>query len=1044
MVAFAIPTVGSPLTLATLGYTIVIALSKRAAPLGWTVYFRILYYLLMGFFSIKTYFVSSHYGFLSSHINFILFYFISRHDFIVSSIFYLFGYSVLSRSGYIFLLLLICGDVESNPGPQHNARKCRILSSNIRGLYSNLNDLNVVSPNYDIILCSEKLVSDRRNINELLIPGFNKPKLLIRDSRPRVRGLATYIRSGFPASIMSDNVCQCHEVQLVRVCSRINNFYIFNVYRNPDLDSSIFDCLLESMHSIQRSDRKSCFIFVGDLNVHHRDWLVSVSGTDSAGEAAYNFSNLSGCDQLIDVATHVGGNCLDLLLTDVPGVVDHFVKPPLGTSDHCAISFKIKLSFSVPDVRFTRRVYLKDRANWNAITEDVASINWRNIFQSTNPVGSLNIKLTEIIDRRVPQRVIQTRARDKAWFNEDCRRAHDDKQHAFRRWSRDKCRDLWDTYTRLRSHAARVYASAQEEHFGNLRASIGNARQPHEWWSTLKRSLFGIDSALPPLRNGDGGLAFDPKQKAEILSSSFISKQSAWSPELPATCHPMPCVTNVAFRSANVCKLLADLDSGGGVDPNGIFPLFLKRIRKTLAPKLAILFRILLSSGSFPTDWRSANITPIPKGSSCSQYPSEYRPISITPVLSKVYEKLLYKKLYNYAERNNLFPETQFGFRKGLGTTDALLTLIHDLQSGLDSRSEARVVSLDFSSAFDLVNHRALVFKLQAMGVGGRVLNVIKEFLTDRLQCVSVDGQLSDHCRVISGVPQGSVLGPLLFILFTSDMWSGLENKLISYADDTTLYAGIDSPMDRNVVADSLNRDLLRIHAWCQQWGMKLNPMKTQSIIVGRSKTVNPGHPPLTVCGQDLPLASYIKLLGVTIDDKLTFEMHIRALSSSLARKGGVLRKCFKIFRDEDIARKTFYSFILPCFEYCSPVWMSAAPSHLRLLERSLNCMRFIVPDLSLDLETRRVLSGLSSLYKIFKCPKHPMHLKLPAPFVHRRLTRFSQSLNSYAFQYVRHNTNQYSRCFIPLFCGLWNNLPSSIIEAGSMTEFKAAIKQLR
>ena len=175
------------------------------------------------------------------------------------------------------------------------------------------------------------------------------------------------------------------------------------------------------------------------------------------------------------------------------------------------------------------------------------------------------------------------------------------------------------------------------------------------------------------------------------------------------------------------------------------------------------------------------------------------------------------RKLNKFADSRDLFPDTQFGFRKGIGTTDALLSLVHDLQSGLDSRSEARVVFLDFSSAFDLVSHRALLFKLEFMGLGGRVLGVIREFLTDRHQCGSVDGKLSERHRVILGVLQGSVLGPLLFILYTSDMWCAHDNKLIAYADDATLYGVVNPPEDRVRVADSMNRDLYKIGLWFHQ-----------------------------------------------------------------------------------------------------------------------------------------------------------------------------------------------------------------------------------
>ena len=148
---------------------------------------------------------------------------------------------------YILLLLLLCGDIESNPGPTRTLNKCRVLYHNIRGLYCNLNDLQISSQNYDIILCSETLVSNNRHVSEVLLPDFNKPTLLRRDSRPRVRGLAVYIRAGFSATVRKENVCNCHEIQLIRVCSRSNNFYIFSLYRNPDLDDSIYDCILSSI-----------------------------------------------------------------------------------------------------------------------------------------------------------------------------------------------------------------------------------------------------------------------------------------------------------------------------------------------------------------------------------------------------------------------------------------------------------------------------------------------------------------------------------------------------------------------------------------------------------------------------------------------------------------------------------------------------------------------------------------------------------------------------------------------------------------------------
>ena len=203
--------------------------------------------------------------------------------------------------------------------------------------------------------------------------------------------------------------------------------------------------------------------------------------------------------------------------------------------------------------------------------------------------------------------------------------------------------------------------------------------------------------------------------------------------------------------------------------------------------------------------WRAGNITPVPKSGSANSCPSDYRLITITLVLSKVFECLLAKRLNHFAEKKNLFPHLQFGFCKGLGNCDALLTITNFVQKALDCGSKVCMVSLDFSAAFDRVNHKALIFKLRQLGVGGPFLGILTEFLSNRLQRVVVDGQFNDHRGVVSCVPQGSVLGPLLFILYTNDMWFGLENVLASYADDATLLARIPSPNMRSDVAESLN-----------------------------------------------------------------------------------------------------------------------------------------------------------------------------------------------------------------------------------------------
>ena len=212
---------------------------------------------------------------------------------------------------------------------------------------------------------------------------------------------------------------------------------------------------------------------------------------------------------------------------------------------------------------------------------------------------------------------------------------------------------------------------------------LSDNQSPHKWWSTLKSAVFGSSSSLPPLVREGGGLVFESVGKADLLSDHFDRKQSREAVDLPLTCHPSPSVTTFAFRSIVVRRLLLDLDPYGGTDILGVFPHFPKRTADVMAPRLSVVFWWLVRLGSFPACWRQANVTPILKGPPSSSV-ANYRPISITSVLSKVFERLVSVHLGRFMECSGVLSTTQFAYQKGLGTCDALLWVSHTLQSALE------------------------------------------------------------------------------------------------------------------------------------------------------------------------------------------------------------------------------------------------------------------------------------------------------------------------------------------------------------------------
>ena len=270
-------------------------------------------------------------------------------------------------------------------------------------------------------------------------------------------------------------------------------------------------------------------------------------------------------------------------------------------------------------------------------------------------------------------------------------------------------------------------------------------------------------------------------------------------------------------------------------------------------------------------------------------------------------------------------------------------------------------------------------------------MSILTQFLSNRSQHVIVDGCRSKLVNVVSGVPQDSVLGPLLFLLYTSELFSILENKLTGYAFDSTstLTAVVPSPGVRVAVAEFLIRDLHNISEWCDLSGMKLNAIKSNTMIVSRSRTMLLQSPPLTIGGTVLKESDDLVILGVTFDLKMTFEKYHRSVSRAASQRLGILRKSFRVFHNRSLLGRCFWGFVLPVLEYCSAVWCSAADTHLKLLDCAVNGARFLTGGvLECDMAHRRSVAVLCMLYKIRCKAMHPLDGALPGPYVSLRVTR--------------------------------------------------------
>ena len=263
-----------------------------------------------------------------------------------------------------------------------------------------------------------------------------------------------------------------------RVSVARQNFYVFSLYRYPDLDDRIYDCLLTAMAAVQAADARASFLFVGYLNGHHQERLGSTT-TNRHGVAALDFATVSGCDQLVIGPTHARGGTLDLLMTDVPDLVRVAVVAPLGRSDHSSLSITISMAQAIPNLCVSRKVLLKDRVNWSAVCDSIGVLPWRSIWSADNPVERLNVHLSLLVECFVQTKAIRVSNKDKPWFNDDCRLAFDIKQGVHLRWTRVRSWSL-DEFAHYQGRANVVYAEAM--HQFSIRGShvLMNAQCPHK------------------------------------------------------------------------------------------------------------------------------------------------------------------------------------------------------------------------------------------------------------------------------------------------------------------------------------------------------------------------------------------------------------------------------------------------------------------------------------------------------------------------------------------------------------------------------------
>ena len=484
------------------------------------------------------------------------------------------------------------------------------------------------------------------------------------------------------------------------------------------------------------------------------------------------------------------------------------IHEPLGNSDHNQIHFDINVKSESKNKKTYRRNFHK--GNFKDMRKYLAKLDWNQMLMNKTAIECWNIlkyEIESIIDKFVPMKKQGKRSRKKHLSKEAIRKIVF-KQTIWRFYRRTRKDEDYANYKEALKLATTEIRKSKRTFEKKL---AGNIKNDSKSFYAYVRSKQKVRDKVGPLENNMGNIISDGFQMAEVLNeyfSSLFTTEDISSLPVPFTkfegnqSEHLGQLFVTPEMIAQKIKKMKD-NKSPGVD--GIPPKLLKEIVEQISTPLAKLFNLSLEEGIVPSEWKEANITPLFKKGSRNK-PENYRPVSLTSVVCKLLETLIRDHMVEFLVKRKLINTSQHGFLKARSCLSNLLCFLEEITKWVDDGSPVDVIYLDFQKAFDKVPHQRLLLKLKASGIGNDVINWIEKWLTHRKQRVIVDGEISNWKSVLSGVPQGSVLGPILLLIYINDLEDDISSKVLKFSDDTKVFRKVTNDTDKQSLQDDLDK----------------------------------------------------------------------------------------------------------------------------------------------------------------------------------------------------------------------------------------------
>ena len=845
---------------------------------------------------------------------------------------------------------------------------------------------------------------------------------------------------------------------------------ISTFYRVGTLGLENFQEFERHFKTLASNKKLNRHILIGDFNFHEVSWPDGHTSCELQHKFLDFLTSDLGHTQLISNPTHKSGNTLDLIFTNIPALIKNVKildQNELCLSDHFGVKFNVDMKVKFKDSPKTKS-YNYRKANWVRLNNSLRQVNWRAVLDSSDPHTAwprFKAILSNLCDSCIPKKTIKSRFQPP-WFDSRADKIRD-KKELWRKRAKDATNETERKACdeKFRSFRREFKKTMNE----NLRLNVEDESDPalisKKFWSHVKSK--SKSTRIPEtVRHGDR-FRSNLADQANLFNNYFyeqFSEESNYDIDIDYTTDQF---YDLRFNSHDVFLILRSINPSKAAGPDGIHGTVLKNCASSLALPISILFNVSFSTGCIPAEWKAALVVPVHKKGDKGSV-ENYRPISLTSLVMKVFERCIKTALYLACV--DKLDTRQHGFVNDKSCTTQMVPFTDDLALALNNRSRMDIIYFDFAKAFDSVSHDIILHKLKNQyNVDGLMLKFIRSYLKDRTQKVVVGGFTSSFLPIKSGVPQGSILGPLLFVLFINDMFSCVSEgtNIALYADDTKIWREILSYNDHII----LQNDIDNLFNWSIINKMVFHPHKCKVLSVTRQRNILDNLPfNIYFYSLSRTIIDYVDSqtdLGVEITPRLLWKSHCDKLASKASSKLGLLKRTCHFTVNRRQKRSFYLAIVRSIFEHCSVIW---APQHQYLIEKfsviQKRAVKWIFGEQFasysdevlvekqrelniLPIKLKFILNDLVMFYKIVNelVPiSLPSYISVCEPddvrYTRRNATIQNLSDRSTYVSSVTPNCDVFKHSFFYRTLHKWNKLPVSVREAFPLSKMKSALSE--